>query len=74
MLAAILMGGLLWLTAHFVLPWAANAHGLVQAAILGILIAGGMAVYGLFLALFGVVSWPDAVGAIKRTPPRGLRR
>jgi putative peptidoglycan lipid II flippase len=73
-LAAILMGGLLWLTAHFVLPWAANAHGLVQAAILGILIAGGIVIYGLFLALLGVANWADAVGAIKRTPPRGLRR
>jgi putative peptidoglycan lipid II flippase len=73
-LAAILMGALLWLTAQSVSPWAANAQALAQAAILGILIAGGIAVYGLLLALLGVVGWRDAVGAIKRTAPRGLRR
>ena len=46
-IAAILMGGLLWLTAAFVLPLAADAHRLVQAAFLGIVIAGGIAIYGL---------------------------
>jgi putative peptidoglycan lipid II flippase len=56
------------------LPSAANAHGLVQAAILGILIAGGIAIYGLLLAHLGVANWADAIGAIKRTSPRGLRR
>ena len=39
----------------------ATAHGLVQAALLGLLIAGGMAVYGLLLALFGVTGWAEAV-------------
>jgi putative peptidoglycan lipid II flippase len=62
-LAAILMGAALWLTAH-VLPSTAAAHGLVQAAILGILIAGGIATYGLLLALFGVVSWAEAARAV----------
>jgi putative peptidoglycan lipid II flippase len=71
--AAILMGGLLWLTAHFVLPWAADAHRLAQAAILGIIIAGGIAIYGLLLTLFGVVNWTEAVGALRRPPPRDLR-
>jgi putative peptidoglycan lipid II flippase len=72
-LAAILMGAALWLTAH-VLPSTAAAHGLVQVAILGILIAGGIATYGLLLALFGVVSWAEAARAMRRTPPRDLRR
>jgi putative peptidoglycan lipid II flippase len=72
-LAALAMGGLLWLEAHFVLPWAADAHGLAQAAVLGILIAGGIAIYGLLLALFGVISWADAIGAVRRIPSRDLR-
>jgi putative peptidoglycan lipid II flippase len=72
--AAILMGGLLWLTSHVVLPWAADANGLARTAILGILIAGGLAVYGLLLTLFGVVNWPDSIAALRRTPPRDLRR
>jgi putative peptidoglycan lipid II flippase len=72
-IAAILMGGLLWLTAHFVLPWATDAHRIAQAAILGIIIAGGIAIYGLLLTLFGVVNWTEAVGAIRRPPPRDLR-
>ena len=66
MAAALAMGGLLWLKAHFVLPWAADAHGLAQAAVLGILIAGGIAIYGLLLALFGVINWADARGALRR--------
>jgi putative peptidoglycan lipid II flippase len=73
-LAAILMGALLWLAAHLVLPWVANAHGLAQAAILGILIAGGIMVYGLLLSLWGVVDWRAAAAAIRQTTPRDLRR
>jgi putative peptidoglycan lipid II flippase len=72
-IAAILMGGLLWLTAHFVLPSAGDAHRLVQAVILGIIIAGGIAIYGGLLTLFGVVNWTEAVGAIRRPPPGDLR-
>ncbi len=64
--AATLMGGLLWLAAHLVLPWAADMHGLAQAAILGILIAGGIAIYGLLLALFGVINWTGVTRALSR--------
>jgi putative peptidoglycan lipid II flippase len=56
-LAALLMGGLLWLTAAFVLPWTADVDRLAQAAVLGILIAGGLLVYALLLALLGVIGW-----------------
>ena len=73
-ISAILMGGLLWLTARVVLPWATEAHGLVQIAILGLLIAGGIAIYALLLALFGAVNWADAIAALQRNPPRDLRR
>ncbi|QWG23400.1 murein biosynthesis integral membrane protein MurJ [Bradyrhizobium sediminis] len=71
--AAFAMGGLLWLTATLALPLAASAHGLVQAALLGVLISAGVAIYGLFLALFGVASWAEAVTAIRQTRAPGLR-
>ncbi|MDO9057992.1 MAG: murein biosynthesis integral membrane protein MurJ, partial [Bradyrhizobium sp.] len=44
--AALTMGGLLWLATTFALPLAATAHGFTQAALLGVLISGGIAVYG----------------------------
>jgi putative peptidoglycan lipid II flippase len=59
--------------AHFVLPSAADTHGLAQAAILGLLIAGGIAIYGLLLALFGVIDWSDAVRAARQTGVSDLR-
>ena len=70
--AALAMGALLWLTAGLAAP-GADAHGLVQAALLMLLIAGAIAVYGLLLALFGVVSRDEAVGAIRRTRAGDLR-
>src|ERR1700760_703188 len=48
-LAALAMGGLLWLTAHFALPPGETIHGLAQALALLALIAGGIAIYGLLL-------------------------
>jgi putative peptidoglycan lipid II flippase len=71
--AALLMGGLLWLTAGFALPPAANAPGVAQPAVLMIVIVGGIAVYGLFLALFGVTTWRDARDAIRQAAPSDLR-
>jgi putative peptidoglycan lipid II flippase len=72
-MAAVMMGGLLWLMARFVLPLAANAHGLAQAVLLAALISGGIALYGLFLALFGVIRLSEAVSAIRQTKPSDLR-
>jgi putative peptidoglycan lipid II flippase len=71
--AALAMGALLWLTGRFLLPLAGSAHGLAQAAVLMMLIAGGIAAYGLFLGLFGVTTWNDAVRAIRQIPPSDLR-
>ena len=71
--AALAMGGLLWLTAALALPLAANAHGLAQVALLAVLISAAVAIYGLFLALFGVASWAEAVSAVRQTAPRDLR-
>jgi putative peptidoglycan lipid II flippase len=56
-LAALAMGGLLGLMAAFALPWSADLHRLAQAVVLGMLIAGGFAVYALLLTLFGVIDW-----------------
>jgi putative peptidoglycan lipid II flippase len=71
--AALAMGGLLWLMATFVLPLTATAHGVAQAAVLLMLISGGIAIYGLLLALFGVTRWGDAVSAISQTTASDLR-
>jgi type IV secretory pathway TrbD component len=45
----------------------------MQAVLLLMLIAAGIAVYALFLALFGVILWRDAVAAFKQTAARDLR-
>jgi putative peptidoglycan lipid II flippase len=71
--AALAMGGLLWFNAIFVWPLA-GAHGLAQAAILGVLLIAGVAIYGLLLALSGVINWADAIAAARHSPPRDLRR
>jgi putative peptidoglycan lipid II flippase len=69
--AALAMGGLLWLATRF-LP-IENLHGLAQAIALLALITCGIALYGLFLDLFGVAGWREAINAIKQNPARGLR-
>jgi putative peptidoglycan lipid II flippase len=71
--AALVMGGLLWLAAASVLPSAADAHGLAQAALLAVLISGGLAIYGLLLGFLGVVKWDTAVAAVRQTAVTGLR-
>jgi len=73
MVAALAMGGLLWLMATFVLPLTATAHGLAQAFVVLMLISGGIAIYGLLLALFGVIRWGEAVSAIRQTAASDLR-
>jgi putative peptidoglycan lipid II flippase len=72
-LAALVMGGLLWLAARFALPLAENSHGLAQAALLLVLIAGGIAAYGGLLGLLGVTGWRETLNAIRHPPPGDLR-
>ncbi|MFB9261798.1 murein biosynthesis integral membrane protein MurJ [Bradyrhizobium erythrophlei] len=62
--AALAMGAALWL-AETTQP-TAGAHGFVQAASLLLLIAAGIASYGLFLQLFGVTGWREAVNAVRQ--------
>jgi putative peptidoglycan lipid II flippase len=72
-MAALTMGGLMWLMATYAPAPAAAAHAIAQAVVLGLLIAGGMAIYGLLLALFGVITWADAVNAVRQTTAPDLR-
>jgi putative peptidoglycan lipid II flippase len=72
-LAALAMGGALWLMTTFVPTSSATSHGIAQAAFLGLTISGGIAIYGLLLTLFGAIAWRDAVNAIRRATPSDLR-
>jgi putative peptidoglycan lipid II flippase len=71
--AALAMGGLLWLTARFLPAPGADAHGLAHAMLLMLLISAAIAVYGLLLALFGVINLGEAVSAFRQTKPADLR-
>ena len=66
-LAALAMGAALWLSTRVLPALAAEAHGLVQAVLLLATIAAGITIYGLFLRLFGVMDWRDAVNAVRQT-------
>jgi putative peptidoglycan lipid II flippase len=68
--AALAMGGLLWLMAKFVPE---GTSGLAEALVLGGLISVGMALYGLLLALFDVVSGDELVKAIRQVTSSDLR-
>jgi putative peptidoglycan lipid II flippase len=62
--AAFAMGAVLWLADGALPP--ASAHGFVQATMLLLLIAAGIASYGLFLRLFGVTGWREALDAVRQ--------
>jgi putative peptidoglycan lipid II flippase len=66
-LAALAMGTLLWLATRSLPAVGSGAHNLVQAVLLLAVISAGIAAYGLFLGLFGVTGWREAVNAIRQT-------
>ncbi|MCA6118194.1 murein biosynthesis integral membrane protein MurJ [Bradyrhizobium sp. WSM 1738] len=66
-LSALAMGAVLWLLTRSLPALASGAHSLVQAVLLLAVIAAGIAVYGVFLGLFGVTGWREAVNALRRT-------
>ena len=66
-MAALAMGALLWCAVRLMPALASGAHGLVQAVALLIVIAAGVASYGLFLHLFGVTGWREAVNAVRQS-------
>ncbi len=72
-LAALAMGGLLWLETALAGPLASSTNGVAQAALLGALIVAAVAIYGLLLASFGVINWADAIATLRRSPSRDLR-
>ncbi|MBU6461218.1 MAG: murein biosynthesis integral membrane protein MurJ [Bradyrhizobium sp.] len=72
-LAAFAMGGLLWLAAHFATQVSGNVQGAAATLVLLLLIAGGMIVYGLALAVLGVTGWQQTLNAIRAAPPDDLR-
>jgi putative peptidoglycan lipid II flippase len=67
------MGALLWLSAPIVPAAGGDTHGFVYPLLLGALILGGIAIYGLFLALLGVIRWDEAVRTLRETAPSRLR-
>jgi putative peptidoglycan lipid II flippase len=64
-LAALAMGALLWLVEGLA-PLAAGSRGPAQAVMLLAVIFAAIASYGLFLKLFGVIGWREAVAAIRQ--------
>jgi putative peptidoglycan lipid II flippase len=71
--AALAMGGLLWLMVGFVPALTAHGHGIAHVILPPMLIAGGIAIYALLLALFGVIKWDEAVSALRQTAVSDLR-
>jgi putative peptidoglycan lipid II flippase len=72
-LAALTMGGILWLASRFVPGLATGAHGITQAVVLVLSIGGGVAIYSLLLSRLGVIGWSDAIGAVRQSAGADLR-
>jgi putative peptidoglycan lipid II flippase len=64
--AALAMGAALWLATRTVPALFQGSHGLLQAVVLFVLIIAGIAIYGLFLRLFGITGWREAVNALRQ--------
>jgi putative peptidoglycan lipid II flippase len=63
--AALAMGAALWLALRWLTPvLSSSSHGLV--VVLPILIIAGIAIYGMFLRLFGITGWREAVNAVRQ--------
>ena len=67
--AALAMGSLLWLALRWLTPVLATSPNGIGIA-LPILIVAGIAIYGLFLRLFGITSWRETVNAIRKSNAR----
>jgi putative peptidoglycan lipid II flippase len=71
-LAALMMGGILWFAVRLLYPMS-SSHGLLQAATLVVLIAAGVAIYGLLLLTFRVIDRNDIQAALMRSRSGDLR-
>jgi putative peptidoglycan lipid II flippase len=70
--AALAMGAALWIAVRWLTPvLTTSSHGLV--IVLPILIIAGIAIYGLFLRLFGITGWRETVKAIRQNRAADLR-
>ena len=65
--AALAMGALLWLSAPLVLGSTGSGTTLAHLVLVAALIAAGIAVYGLFLALLGVINWNETISALRKS-------
>lgn len=65
-LAALAMGGLLWLATHGLAVWLDGGHRLIVAVMLAGLIAAGIGVYAASLTLLGVVHPRDTIRALRK--------
>jgi putative peptidoglycan lipid II flippase len=64
-IAALSMGGLVWLAAALLLE-AAGLRGIAQTLALAAIIGGGVATYGLLLAFFGVIGRANIANSLGR--------
>ena len=62
------MGALLWFAAGLI----ANTHGVAQAVVLFVLIAGGIGAYALLLMAFRVTTPDEVVNAFRQSGHRDL--
>jgi putative peptidoglycan lipid II flippase len=65
--AALAMGGLLWLSAPVVLNAGGNETGLTHFILVAALISAGIVVYGMCLGLFGVLRLGDAIRNLRQS-------
>ena len=65
-LAALVMGGLLWLATHGFAAWLDGGHRLIVAVVLASLIAAGIAIYAAGLSILGVVRLGEAIRALRK--------
>jgi len=65
-LAALVMGGLLWLLARGLAGWLDGGHRLIVAIMVAGLIAAGITVYAAGLAMLGVVRPHEAIRALRK--------
>jgi putative peptidoglycan lipid II flippase len=70
--ASLAMGAALWLAVRWLTP-ALTASGPGLVIVLPILIVAGIAIYALFLRLFGIAGWREAVNAMRLTKASDLR-
>lgn len=65
-LAALVMGGLLWLATRSLAAWLDGGHRLIVAVLVAGLIVAGITIYAAGLAMLGAVRPRDAIRALRK--------